>query len=65
MHGVQSSFPWLKDTRQFKECGERKVIVSLLLLLINLQARLVGMNQIRSVYFPALEMDSILEFLSH
>ena len=65
MHGVQSSFPRLKDTLQFKEYGERKVIVSSLLLLFNLRARLVGMNQIRSVSYPALEMNANLEFLPH
>ena len=58
MRGLQSSFPRLKDTLQFEEYGERKVIVSSLLLLLNLQARLVGMNQIRSVYYPPLEMDA-------
>ena len=42
MCGVQSSFPRLKDTLQFEEYGERKVIVSSLLLLCNLQAKLVG-----------------------
>ena len=61
MHGVWVSFPQLKDTLPYEEYGERKVIVTSLLSLFNLQAQLVGMNQIRTVYYPALEMDANLE----
>ena len=63
MRGIQSSFPRLKDTLQFEEHGERKAFVTSLLLLFNLRARLVGKNQIRSVYYPALKMDANIEFM--
>jgi hypothetical protein len=65
MRGVQASFPRLKDTLPYEEYGERKVIMTSLLLLFNLRARLVGFNQIRTVYYPALAMDANLEFLPH
>jgi hypothetical protein len=65
MCGIQSSFPRLKDTLQFEEHGERKAIVISLLLLFNLRARLVGIYQIRSVYYPALKVDANIEFMHH
>ena len=65
MHGIQSSFPRLKDTLQFEEHGERKAIVTSLLLLFNFRARLVGINLIRSVFYPALKVDANIEFMHH
>ena len=52
MGAVQSSFPRLKDTLPYEEYGERKRIMTSLLLLFNLRARLVGINQIRNVWTP-------------
>jgi hypothetical protein len=63
MRGVQSSFPRLKDTLPYEEYGERRIILTSLFLLFNLRARLVGINQITSVYYPALEMDANFEFM--
>jgi hypothetical protein len=60
---INNSFPWLKDTLQFEEHGERIAIVTSLLLQFNLRARLVGINQIRSVYYPALEVDKNIELI--
>ena len=42
MHDEHSSFPHLKDTHQYEEYGERWIILTFLLLLLNLHARLVG-----------------------
>ena len=63
MRGIQSSFPRLKDTLPFEEYGERRIILTSLLLLFNLRARLVGINQITSVYYPALEINANFEFM--
>jgi hypothetical protein len=38
--------------------GERKEIMKTCLLLYNLRARKVGINQLRSVYMSALEVDA-------
>jgi hypothetical protein len=63
MRAVQASFPRLKDTLPYEEYGERKHIVTSMLLLFNLRARLVGISQIRNVYYPALQRDANHEFL--
>jgi hypothetical protein len=65
MHGVHSSFPQLKDTLLYEEYGERKIILTSLLLLFNLCARLVGINQISNVYYIALELNANVEFIPH
>ena len=63
MRGVQSSFPCLKDTLLYEEYGERRIILTSLLLIFNLHARLVGINQITSVYYPAIEININFEFM--
>ncbi len=50
VRAVQSLFLRLKDTLVYEERGERRRILTCLLLLYNLHARKVGMNQIRAVY---------------
>ena len=60
MHG-----PILKDTLPYEEYGESKHILTYLLLLFNLRANLVGISQIRNVYYPALVRDANQEFLGH
>jgi hypothetical protein len=62
MRAVQSSFPRIKDTLPYEEYGERKRIMTSLLLLFNLRARLVGINQIRTVYMSHLDVDANIEF---
>jgi hypothetical protein len=62
MCAVQSSFPRLKDVMQYKERGERRIILDYLFLLFNLGSRLVGINQISSVYMPSLTQDANLQF---
>jgi hypothetical protein len=58
MRAVQASFPHLKDTLPYEENGERRMILTCLFLLYNCRARLVGINQIASVYLPYLENDA-------
>lgn len=55
MRAFQSSFPRLKDRLEYEERGERRLILDTCALLYNLRARLVGINQLRSVYMPGLE----------
>ena len=57
MRAFQSSFPRLKDRFIHEENGERRIIMKMSLLLYNLRARRVGINQIRSVYLPALDVN--------
>jgi hypothetical protein len=63
MRAVQSSFPRLKDTMIFEKNGEGRNIFSCMLHLYNLRARLVGINQITSVYLPALHNDANVLFV--
>jgi hypothetical protein len=58
MRALQSSFPRLKDRFIYEEYGERKIILKSMILLYNLRARLVGINQIRNTYMPALEVNA-------
>ena len=56
MRAVQSSLP-------YEEYGERKRIMMSLLLLFNLRAHLVGINQICTVSMSHLDVDTNLEFV--
>jgi hypothetical protein len=58
MRALQSSFPRLKDRFIYEEYGERKIILKTMLLLYNLRARKVGINQIKNTYMPALEANA-------
>jgi len=58
MRAVQSSFPRLKERFVYEERGERKIILKMMILLYNVRARRVGINQIRNTYIPALRLDA-------
>lgn len=58
MRALQSSFPRIKDRILYEEHGERKLILKSIILLYNLRARTVGINQIRSVYMPFLSRNA-------
>jgi DDE superfamily endonuclease len=58
MRSFQSSFPRLKDRFIYEEFGERRIIMKMCLLLYNLRARRVGINQIRNTYMPALNVNA-------
>ena len=57
MESMQPSFPHLKDMTMYEEIGERKVIMKMIILLYNLRAQHVGINQILNMYMPELERD--------
>ncbi len=59
----QSSMPRIKDRMKFEERGERKVTLTVMILLYNLQARMIGINQLRSFYMGALYRDANVEFV--
>lgn len=63
MRAIQSSFPRLKDRFIYEEFGERKIIMTMIILLYNLRARRVGINQIKNVYMPALNVDANAYFV--
>ena len=57
MRLLQGSFPRIVDRFPFENIGKRKLFIHLCVLLSNLRARRVGINQIRNVYLPHLEND--------
>ena len=57
MRTFQSSFPRVKDRIEFESIGQWKQMMKLMILLFNLRARQVGINQSLNVYMPALIMD--------
>jgi hypothetical protein len=63
MRAFQSSMPRIKDRMKFEERGERKVTLTVMILLYNLRARMIGINQLRSFYMGALYRDANVEFV--
>jgi hypothetical protein len=57
MRALKSSFPRLKDRFVYEENGERK-LMQMMMIYLYLRARKVGINQIRNVYMPALNVDA-------
>ncbi len=51
---IQTSFPWVKDRLVYKEREERRICLKMLVLLYNMRARMVGINQIRNTYMKHL-----------
>ena len=50
MRMIQGQFPRLKDPLYLEEFGERKVVLSLMILLYNYQTSKVGINQIMNTF---------------
>jgi hypothetical protein len=63
MRVFQSSMPRIKDRMKFEERGERKVTLTVMILLYNLRARMVGINQLQSFYVRAFYRDANVEFV--
>ena len=63
MRAVQSSMPRMKDQIKYEEHGELKVSLTVFILLYNLRARMVGLNQLNSFYATPLNRDANLEFV--
>lgn len=58
MRAIQGSFPRLKDKIRYEENGERRIMLSLVVLIYNYRLEVVGLNQIRNVYLPELSKDA-------
>jgi hypothetical protein len=55
---MQTSFPRVQDDRfVYKECGERRIVLKMFVLLYNMRMRMVGINQIRNTYMRNLLRD--------
>jgi hypothetical protein len=63
MRAFQSSMPRIKKRMKFEERGERKVTLTVMILLYNVQARMVGINQLQSFYVGALYRDANVELV--
>jgi hypothetical protein len=59
MRAFQSSMPHIKDRMKFEEHGERKVTLTMMVLLITY---MVGINQLNSFYAGPLSRDANLDF---
>ena len=59
MRGFQGSFPRLTDRLRYEEQGERRIILSMIVLLCNFRATNIGINQIRTTFLPKLEKDAM------
>ncbi len=55
---MQTSFPRIRDRFVYEERGERRIVLKMFVLLYNLRARMVGINQIRNTYMPHLLQDA-------
>jgi hypothetical protein len=58
MCGIQSSFSCLKGTFVYEETGEHRIMIKMMVLLYNLCARTVGINQIRNVFMSHLNVNA-------
>ncbi len=58
MRTLQASFPRLKDRFKYEERGERRIVLKLIVLLYNMRARMVGINQILNTYMPYLDRNA-------
>ena len=66
MRGLQGSFPRLKEKITYSEdFRDRKLFLSLIPMLYNFRTTFVGLNQIRSHFFPIFELhgDYVLDAL--
>ena len=55
---MQASFPRVKDRFVYEERGERRIVLKMFVLLYNMRARMVGINQIRNTYMKYLERNA-------
>jgi hypothetical protein len=63
MHAFQSLMPCIKNRMIYEEQGEQKVNLTMMILLCNLRARMVGINQLNSVYKGALNRNANIDFV--
>jgi hypothetical protein len=55
---MQSSFPQMKDRFCYKEQGEQQIVLEMMVLLFNMHAQMVGINQIHNIYMRHLMQDA-------
>jgi hypothetical protein len=58
MLSIQTSFPRIKDWFIYEEQGEQQIVMKLLVLLYNMRAWMVGINQIRTTYMQQLNCNA-------
>ena len=58
MRAFQSSFPRIKDRFNYEEKGERRLVLKFLIMLYNLRAKMLGINQIQNTYALSLSLDT-------
>ena len=58
MRMEKTSFPWLKDCFVYEERGEWRIYLKMLVLIYNMRARMVGINQIQNMYMKYLMQDA-------
>ncbi len=58
MLAMPTSFPRMKDRFVYKERGEWRIVLKMLVILYNMQARMVEINQIQNTYMRHLERDA-------
>ncbi len=63
MQEFQSSLPRIKDRMKFETHGEQKVTLTMMILLYNLQAQTVGINQLLSFYVAPPHCNANVEFV--
>jgi hypothetical protein len=63
MRAFQSSMPHLKDRMKFETHGERRVTLTMMIYLYDLQAWAIGINQLKSVYTAPLDCNANIEFI--
>ena len=63
MRALQSSMPHLKDRTKFETCGEQRVTLTMMILLYNLRAWAIRINQLMTVYAAPLDCNANIEFV--
>jgi hypothetical protein len=63
MRAFQLSMPCMKDCMKFETHGERRVTLTMMILLYKLQVWAVGINQLTSIYNAPLDCDANIEFV--
>ncbi len=58
MQSIQMLFPQIKDWFIYEEQGEQRIVMKLLVLLYNMQAWTVGINQIKKNYMLHLNRNA-------
>jgi hypothetical protein len=58
MRMIQTLFPRIKDQFVYKERGEWRICLKMLILIYNMRARMVGINQIWNMYMKHLDQNA-------